>query len=184
MGFQRRRWKRTKQPEEQICAWIPQILPSGGSKKAKDPYHSFKLSCLSRRYQFIFDGKGIVRGLWGGYSPKVHDYKWCEANRQTLERYFDGGVIIADQHYQELMRKIDSPRFITPVRVSSQVRTKGPQDISQNSAELLVISMEKMSPFSTTSPLLPRNHLQQQTLLHCLQERKGREERTLNKLRK
>ena len=104
-------------------------------KKAKNRYHSFKLNCLSRRYQFIFDGKGIVKGLWGGYSPNINDSLWCEANRQTLERDFEGGVIIANQDYQKFMRTIDSPRFITPVRVTSQVRTNGPQDISQNSEE-------------------------------------------------
>ena len=44
-------------------------------------------------------------------------------------------MIIADQYYQKLMRTIESPRFITPVKVSSQVRTNAPQDISQNSEE-------------------------------------------------
>ena len=39
-------------------------------KKAKDPYHSFKLNTLARRYQFIFDGKGIVRGLWEVTHPR------------------------------------------------------------------------------------------------------------------
>ena len=44
-------------------------------------------------------------------------------------------MLIADQHYQKLMTKIDSPHFITPVRVSSQLRTNGTQDISENSEE-------------------------------------------------
>ena len=44
-------------------------------------------------------------------------------------------MIIADQYYQKLMRTIESPRFITPVKVSSQVRTNAPQDISENSEE-------------------------------------------------
>ncbi len=123
---------------ERVNLWMDStdFAVRGTSKKRKkDNYHSFKLNCLGRRYHFIFDGKGITRGFWGGYSPKIYDSEWCESNRQTLERDFKGGVIIADQHYEKIYKQMKSPRFVTPQKETQEPQTNNPNDRTPNTKE-------------------------------------------------
>ena len=127
-------------PTKHVNLWMDSTdfaVRGTSSKGKKDDYHSYKLNSLGRRYQFILDGKMVVRALWGGYSPKIHDSNWCEANRQTLERDFKGGVIIADQHFEKISNMMKAPRFITPQKVSEPPQTDNPDDMRPEVREKL-----------------------------------------------
>lgn len=91
---------------------VPLTTPRGTSKK--DRYWSYKCNKLGRRFQLIFDGKSICRGLYGGYSPKVHDSTWCEVNRTLLQSRYRKGVIISDCHYDSISKSNKDPIFICP----------------------------------------------------------------------
>jgi len=125
-------------PTKRVNLWMDSsdFAVRGTSKKRKkDEYYSFKLKSLGRRFQFIFDGNSVVRSLWGGYSPKLHDSQWCEANKQTLVKDFKGGVIIADEHYRKFSKQIKSPKFVTPERETGSAQTNNPNNLSINIKE-------------------------------------------------
>ena len=57
----------------------------------------------------IASASGRIRGVYGGYSPKLYDAHWVQANAHYLNRVFDGATIIADQHFRSAgkLRKVD-----------------------------------------------------------------------------
>ena len=69
------------------------------SMSKKNPYFSYKLKGPGQRFMAVFDGKGKIRKLWGGYSPKQHDGMFLKEHKQELSHDFEGGVIVADNHF-------------------------------------------------------------------------------------
>jgi len=47
------------------------------------------------------DGKTRVRGLWGGYTPKLYDSRFLKLHEDEFNQKFYGATFIADSHYQE-----------------------------------------------------------------------------------
>ncbi len=95
----------------------------GRFKKAKDePYYSKKVGGLARRFMLVCDGRGVVRGLWGGYSPKMRDNNFLESHRQTFQRLFKGGVILGDTHFNT-KAKLRGFKIVAPVDPFTQIRT-------------------------------------------------------------
>ena len=45
---------------------------------------------------FLQDGKGRIRKMWGGYSPKVYDCHWLEIWKDWFEENLKGAGVIAD----------------------------------------------------------------------------------------
>ena len=66
----------------------------------KGEHFSGKMMKYAQRYQVVQDGKGLVLGVWGGYSPKVYDGEWVSVMKQTLAVDLFGGHVIADTHYE------------------------------------------------------------------------------------
>jgi hypothetical protein len=54
----------------------------------------------------LADGKGVIRKLWGGYSPKIHDGNWLEIHKEWFEENLVGGVVVADNHFMWEKKKI------------------------------------------------------------------------------
>jgi hypothetical protein len=48
----------------------------------------------------LSDGRGRVRKLWGGYSPKIFDGHFIEERRKWFEKHLAGAEVIADQHFR------------------------------------------------------------------------------------
>ena len=110
-------------------------FPERGNVPKTDPYHSFKLNCKGRRFQVIIDLLGRVKGLFGGYSPKVYDAHWLEICRPLLERKFQGGVIAADTHYNSKIN-LDGITYVVP-------NYPNVVPIADNTADLTVLTNEQ-----------------------------------------
>lgn len=88
-----------KSPLENVNLWIDSSdLPLEGKRKIskKDPSWSFKCNSPGRRYMFLLDGKGGVRKLWGGYSPKIYDGTFLELEKEWFEKELNGAVVVGD----------------------------------------------------------------------------------------
>jgi hypothetical protein len=48
----------------------------------------------------------------GGYSPKIYDSHWLEANKYDLESNLQNAIIIADTHYNHCKIKLNGITFI------------------------------------------------------------------------
>ena len=90
-------------------------IPLEGRKSIsrKDIRWSYKLNSPGRRYMIIRDGKGKVRKIWGGYSPKVHDGTWLEMMKDSLEENLSGGVVLADNHFSVGRKLFQKIKFLT-----------------------------------------------------------------------
>lgn len=101
-----------------------------GGKKKKDPYWSFKCNSKGRRYMILRDGKGIIRKMWGGYSPKVFDGTFLDIQKGWLEERLHGSGVIADQHF-ESGKKLSGVTFYTAFhepRFTRKNNTTTPED--------------------------------------------------------
>lgn len=81
---------------------------------------SYKLNRPGRRYMFLRDGRRMIRHVWGGYSPKLHDGMWLEAKREELEEKLRDGEVAADQHFSKGKKIFKSVRFHTPFKLHLQ----------------------------------------------------------------
>ena len=59
------------------------------------------------------DGKGIIRRIWGGYSPKRHDGTFLSDNKEELDNSLVGGVILADNHFSKGKKLFKNIKFYT-----------------------------------------------------------------------
>lgn len=84
----------------------------GMSRKSTD--WSFKLNRPGRRFMFLRDGKGRIRKLWGGYSPKLYDGDFLDLHRRPLESELNGAKIIADTHFAVGKKMFENVTFVTP----------------------------------------------------------------------
>ena len=56
--------------------------------------------------------RGKIHGAYGGYSPKLYDAHWVQANKHFLEHNYRGAHIIADQYFHSA-GTIMGVRFLT-----------------------------------------------------------------------
>eukprot|EP00026_Physarum_polycephalum_P019929 Phypoly_transcript_22202.p1 GENE.Phypoly_transcript_22202~~Phypoly_transcript_22202.p1 ORF type:complete len:189 (+),score=33.19 Phypoly_transcript_22202:49-567(+) len=75
-------------------------MENKGGKRRKDKDWSYKCNSKGRRYMVLRDGKGRIRKMWGGYSPKVFDGHFLELFGEWFEEYLKGVGVIADQHFE------------------------------------------------------------------------------------
>lgn len=79
------------------------------SKKSED--WSFKCNSPGRRFMVLSDGNGIVKKMWGGYSPKIYDGTWVELFKDWLEENLKGGVVVADNHFMWAKNNLKQVKF-------------------------------------------------------------------------
>ena len=77
----------------------------------RGPKWSFKKNSPDQRFMFLRDGKGKVIKKWSGYSPKLYDGNWLQANKEWLESELEGGVIVADNHFMWGKKNLKKVRF-------------------------------------------------------------------------
>ena len=70
---------------------------AGWSSKNDD--YSYKTKSPARRYLFLTDARGVVRQVWGGYSPKIFDGNATEFLSPWIEANLGGATVVADQHF-------------------------------------------------------------------------------------
>jgi len=85
-----------------ISLWMDsKDFPLEGKRSVsrKSPKWSYKCNRPAQRFMFVRDGKGKIRKLWGGYSPKIYDGHWLQAQKEWLEEKLAGAVVVADNHF-------------------------------------------------------------------------------------
>lgn len=87
-----------------------------GKTSRKDPDWSYKLNRPGRRYMFLRDGKGTIRKIWGGYSPKVYDGDFVELFAEWFEENLANAGVIADQHFEWGKKHLKKVHFFTPIK--------------------------------------------------------------------
>eukprot|EP01112_Ceratiomyxa_fruticulosa_P014936 TRINITY_DN4337_c0_g2_i1.p1 TRINITY_DN4337_c0_g2~~TRINITY_DN4337_c0_g2_i1.p1 ORF type:complete len:165 (+),score=32.84 TRINITY_DN4337_c0_g2_i1:481-975(+) len=81
-----------------------------------------------RHYMIVQDGRGRIRKLWGGYSPKIYDSSFLEIAKNEIIEDLKGGVIIADGHFTTGPTTIPEIEWITPKRIKKQ-KIEGGNDV-------------------------------------------------------
>jgi hypothetical protein len=124
---------------ENVNLWMdstdfPKQRHKGGSRK--DPDWSYKLNKPGRRFMFIRDGKGLIRKVWGGYSPKLYDGDFLDLMKGYLKEELNGAGIIADQHFDVGKKYLPSIKFFTPIKEpTTGKRKKRAESISKLTKE-------------------------------------------------
>ena len=77
-------------------------------------YWSHKLAGPGLRFMVLCDGNLIVRGFWGGYSPKFFDGHAALLLKSFFKQHGVGGVIVADQHFDFASKSITAVKFYVP----------------------------------------------------------------------
>jgi predicted transposase YbfD/YdcC len=67
------------------------------SKKSAD--WSYKANGGGQRYMIVYDGKGLIKRVWGGYSPKLYDGHFLKLMSEYLDKELYGGVVVGDNHF-------------------------------------------------------------------------------------
>lgn len=117
------------------CLWMDstdfkKVKYKGWSKK--NPDWSYKENSPGRRYMIIRDGKGRIRKIWGGYSPKIHDGNFLELWREWIEENLAGAGVIADEHFGWGKQHLKEVKYYTPIRrPPSKKRTYDGEDIAK-----------------------------------------------------
>lgn len=77
---------------------------------------SYKENHAAQRYMCVTTGDGVVRMLYGGYSPKVHDSTFLDTRREEWETLLLGSSIIADEHFRSGGERFRLVNWVTPHR--------------------------------------------------------------------
>ena len=72
--------------------------------------------------------RGVVRKLWNGYTPKLFDGHFLQANHDYFEENFQGGHIIGDNHFSLGKKVFHDPVFYTNYAIQSKKRKRHEDD--------------------------------------------------------
>jgi hypothetical protein len=61
-------------------------------------------------------GEGVVRALYGGYSPKLYDGGFVNIQRRDWEARLLGSTIIADEHFRKAGQSFHDVTWVTPYK--------------------------------------------------------------------
>jgi hypothetical protein len=90
----------------------------------RSPEWSYKENHPALRYMCLCDGRGVMRNVWGGYSPKIHDGQSFKINRHWVQANLGGATIIGDQHFSGLDKAFTDIHFHTPIRKPPKPKKK------------------------------------------------------------
>ena len=108
------------------------------STSRKSPQWSYKLNGVGRRYMALSNAHGHVLKLWGGYSPKVYDGDFITANKEYIESTFEGGVVLADNHFRSAGRGFKKVKYYTNIarRQLGQKRSRNSEVVEEGTGPL------------------------------------------------
>lgn len=106
------------------------------------------------------DGKGKVKKMWGGYSPKVYDGHFLELYRNWMEKRLKGAGVIADQHFEWGAKNLKEVKFFTAYHEPRFSRKKPlPANDDDDGVGLTVLTKKQESFNSTLYKLRARVEL-------------------------
>ena len=126
--------------------WIDSIdfpIIGGKERKPSSQHWSGKLKHAARRFMVLRDGKGRIRHLWGGYSPKVYDGHFIEVNQEFFQEEIQGGKILADNHFSISKKLFKDPKFYTNYPEPANSRKRKAADM-----EDLVLETKKRKKYN------------------------------------
>lgn len=102
------------------------------------------------------DSQGRPRRLFGGYSPKLYDGHWVEANSTWIERRLEGATIYADCHFHSCSKKLKKVTMITPTPKKCGRKKQGttkrdnqlPDDVQISNKRIAQIRSRVERPFA------------------------------------
>ena len=112
---------------EDVNLWIDSSdFPLAGTRSSskKDLFWSWKLNKLGVRFMVLLDGNGQIRFITPGYTPKLYDGHWLEANKYFIEEKFKGGTIIGDTHFEKGEHLFTNVSFKTPIKEPRQKKRR------------------------------------------------------------
>ena len=86
-----------------------------------------KLKKAGKRYMTVRE-KGIIRKIWGGYSPKINDGIYLEDHVDEFEDSFANAHFVGDTHFHKGKRLFRKLKFTTPLPVSGGKRKRNAGD--------------------------------------------------------
>jgi hypothetical protein len=105
------------------CLWMDSIdlrvVRKGQKRGKKSKWWSYKVNSPGHRYMCLRDGNGMIRKLWGGYSPKLYDSHFLQITQDYLEEKLRGAGVFADEHFRKQGNRFDQVRFYTPYKTPS-----------------------------------------------------------------
>jgi len=132
------RRKKFKKPLKNVTLFLDSVdFPLRGktSVSKKDPKWSFKCNAPGRRYMVVSDGRGKVRKMWGGYSPKKYDSDFMDVVHEELEDLFEGAEIVADQHFELAAKTFEKVKVWAKVKEAGKKRKRDHADTPYLSKE-------------------------------------------------
>ena len=90
------------------------------STSRKSDTWSYKCNSPGSRYMLIQGAATRILKVWGGYSPKIYDGDFLTINRSKIETLFDGGVIVADNHFSKGRKLFKNIKFYTNYKKQQQ----------------------------------------------------------------
>jgi len=117
-----------------VCLWIDSTdfkMQNVKGKKKTGKDWSYKCNSKGRRYMILRDGKGRIRKMWGGYSPKVFDGHFLMILKEWFEENLKGAGVIGDQHF-EMGKKLEGVKFYTKHRKGMQNDESETEDEDEN----------------------------------------------------
>lgn len=86
-------------------------LAGKSTTSTKSMYWSFKNNGPAQRYTIIYDGKGLIRRVYGGNSPKTYDSTLLKIMREYFANEFYGARIIGDNHFHKANEYFSNIKF-------------------------------------------------------------------------
>jgi len=90
----------------------------GPERGRKSEWWSWKLNRPGRRFMVLMDGKGRVKKVWGGYSPKIYDGQYVAATEEWYHQNLGGVGVFADEHFRKTTEDWKDPVFYCPHKVA------------------------------------------------------------------
>jgi len=106
-------------------------LSGKSSTSTKDSTWSYKEVGPAQRYMIFYDGKGVVRKLLGGYSPKTYDSDLLKIQKEYLEDEIADGVVVGDQHFSKANEYIENFEFYCPYPEKNNKRRRDGKRVSK-----------------------------------------------------
>lgn len=103
---------------KRTCLWMDSTdfrLVGKSNTSRKHGSWSYKCNSPGRRYMMLCDGRGSLKKMWGGYSPKVYDGNFVEERATWFEKRLKGATVVADQHFEWGKTNLEHVRFHTPI---------------------------------------------------------------------
>lgn len=97
---------------------FPMVKKRNVTKKHRD--WSYKENKPAQRFMCFTTGDGIIRKLYGGYSPKVYDGQFLEIFQPIWEEEFAQSKIIADEHFRKAGKQFKKVTWVVPFKNTSR----------------------------------------------------------------